>query len=477
MNDAREAALRRVSERLEKEPDAIDALFEKAQLLARLGRDGAAKDGFVAVLRRDPSHFGALTDLGGLALATGYRSAALTAYRQAAAQHPGNPHGLVNLANLLLEDGALAEARDLYQAALRIEPELAYAHQGLAHALTKLGEPEKAAPHWDKGYAQHSIVARPYRGMGAPLRVLLIVSVRGGNIPTNVLLDDHIFAVTALHAEYHDPSRALPDHDVVFNAVGDADLCERALAEAAHIVARTTAPVINRPETIMHTGRSANAARLSTLDGIVVPRTIELPREMLEGRDAVPALMQRGLRVPLLLRSPGFHTGENFLRVDCAEDLGSSVRQLPGDRLLAIEYLDARGRDGLARKYRVMTIGGKLHPLHLAIARDWKVHYFTSDMASDAAYREEERLFLADMAGTIGAPAVQCLMRLSAALGIDYGGIDFGLSRDRRILLFEANATMAIVPPSAEPVWDYRRASINAAIEAARQMIFTRLNA
>lgn len=334
--DVLEAALRRVTERLEAEPDAVDELFGKAQLLAKLGRDEAAKSAFLSVLQRDPTHFGALTDLGALALATGYRTAALTAYRQAVTHHADNPYGLVNLANLLLEDNDLAAARQLYVSALRIDPELAYAHQGLAHVLTKIGDIEAAAAHRDKGYARHSIVTRPYRGTGNPLRVLLIVSVRGGNIPTNLLLDDRIFAVTALYAEYHDPLLPLPGHDIIFNAIGDADLCEETLKQAAHIVARSPAPVINRPQTIMGTGRSSNARSLANLDGVVFPRTIEISRDVLEGPDAASALVGQGLAFPLLLRSPGFHTGQNFLRVETSDDLASAVRHLPGDPLLAI---------------------------------------------------------------------------------------------------------------------------------------------
>src|SRR5580692_9034610 len=129
-----EAQLHDVQRRLETEPNSIDLLFTKAQILARLGRDDDAKAGFVAVLQRDSTHFGALTDLAGLALATGYRSAAVTAYRQAVDCHPDNPFGLVNLGNILLEDGDQDEARGLYEKALTIDASLTYAHQGLANA-------------------------------------------------------------------------------------------------------------------------------------------------------------------------------------------------------------------------------------------------------------------------------------------------------------------------------------------------------
>jgi hypothetical protein len=92
-------------------------------------------------------------------------------------------------------------------------------------------------------------------------------------------------------------------------------------------------------------------------------------------------------------------------------------------------------------------------------------------MAQAPAYRAEEDAYLADMAAALGARAMAGLARLKDALGFDYGGIDFGLAEDGRVLVFEANATMAIVPPGPEPMWDYRRAPIRRALDAARAML------
>jgi hypothetical protein len=176
----------------------------------------------------------------------------------------------------------------------------------------------------------------------------------------------------------------------------------------------------------------------------------------------------------LLLRTPGFHTGKHLLCVPRAEDLAAAVDQLPGDELLVIDYLDARGADGRFRKYRVMIIDGRLFPVHLAISADWKVHYFTSDAAQSAAHREEEQRFLTDMVGVLGARAVAALSEIGRRLGLDYAGIDFGLGADGALLFFEANATMVLAPPDPNPIWNYRRASIAAALEATRAMLLAR---
>jgi hypothetical protein len=75
------------------------------------------------------------------------------------------------------------------------------------------------------------------------------------------------------------------------------------------------------------------------------------------------------------------------------------VSELPGDELLVIQYLDARGADGKSRKYRVMMIDGQIYPLHVAICGDWNIHYFSADMTDFPEHRAEDAAFLRDMPG------------------------------------------------------------------------------
>ena len=446
--------------------DPLAALIERARGLAATGKDDAAKAAYIDVLRRDPTHFAALNELATLAYQTGHRSAARTAYEQAVRCHPDNPIGRVNLGNLLCDESEYAAARAEYDAALAADPALAEAHQGLARALDELGDEQAAAAHRQKGFAGRALVTRPYRGVGAAVPVLLLVSAKGGNIPTRLILDDRIFAVAALYAEFWEPSPSLPAHAVVLNAIGDADLCGEALTRAEAIIARTQAPLINPPALVRATTRAVNAQRLATLPGVNAPTVRTIAKSDLATAPDLP--------FPLLLRAPGFHTGRHFLRVERREDLAVAGAALPGEVLLAIDYLDARGCDGLARKYRVMMIDGRLYPLHLAISADWKVHYFTAAMAADVAHREEERRFLENMPAVLGPHALAALEAIGRMLGLDYAGVDFGLGTDGSLLLFEANATMVINPPDPDPIWDYRRAPILAALDAAKRLLLTR---
>ena len=445
--------------------NAADAL-EQAVALDGAGRFAAAQAAYLAVLRRVPDHEAALNQLGAMLCRTGHRSAARTAFQHAAACHPAQAAGHVNLANLLREDGALDAARRHYEAALAGVPGCAEAHQGLGNVFADLGEPVRAAWHRRVGWRDRVFTQWRYRGAGRPIRVLVLNAVAGGNIPVRAFLDDRIFAVTAVAAEYFDPAMRLPPHDVVLKAIGDAESCGAALHAAERLV--SPARLINPPAAVRVSGRADNAKRLRQGPWVRTPRIVRLPRALVAEPGMLTGL---GFTFPLLLRATGFHTGRHFIQVDGPAHLEAAAASMPTDDLLAIEALPARGADGLVRKYRVMIVGGRLYPLHLAMSRDWKVHYFTAGMADDPAFRAAERAFLSDMAGQIGPRACAALAWIAKALALDYAGVDFALDPDGALLLFEANATMALVPPPPDAVWDYRRPAFTAARDAAQALV------
>lgn len=474
---AQEERLRQLETLLARHPipeDAIDVEIERAALLAALNRRDDAKLAFIAILRKAPTHFNALNHFGALLTDMGAIDAACRIYAEAILHHPDHPTGHVNLANLLLRANEHEKARQHYEAALRIDPDHATAHQGMGAVLSDLGDRTAARAHFQKGFRGHAIAALPYRGDKAPLQLLQLLSSGGGNIPTALFLDDTRYQTTVVIADHLDPSAALPPHRLIFNAIGDADLCDEALHAACRLLAQSEAPVINDPRAVMKTGRIDNATRLRAIEGVRTARTIAVARKGLASPDGANLLSARGLSFPLLLRSPGYHTGRNFILVQHAADLAGAAARLPGEELLAIEYLDARADDGRARKYRVMLIDGRLYPLHLAISHNWKVHYFTSDMANEPDHRREEANFLENMPAVLGEKALAALAGIRDALDLDYAGVDFGLDRDGNLLLFEANATMVIAKPADGAQWAYRHRAVNQALDAVAAMIASR---
>jgi hypothetical protein len=447
-------------------PNTADEALKRARTLTRTGDDEGARLAYVEVVRGDPTNFYALNELGNLALAGGFRSAAKTAYAEAIKHHPANPIARVNLANVLRGDNDSAAARLHYEAALAIDAQMHEAHQGMAWVLKDIDR-DAAEKHLKMGFLGHALVTKPYRGAKEGIPLLLLVCARGGNIPTDLWINDRRFTIHAIYPEFYDPGVALPHHALVVNSIGDADLCAAALSRCKEVLADSRAPVINRPMRVQATGRAEIARRLGAIPGVIAPNIDTLhPAAILEAGN---------LQFPLLLRRPGFHTGEHFVYVANRKELPEAIDSLStAEELLLISYLDARGADGLSRKYRVMFVDGVIYPLHLAISRDWKVHYFSSAMAQSPSFREEERRFLEDMPTALGATAMAALRQICSTLDLEYAGVDFAVASDGSILLFEANATMVVFPPSREAMWDYRRRAIDNVLEAATRMLLKR---
>ncbi|MDH2910319.1 MAG: tetratricopeptide repeat protein [Candidatus Eremiobacteraeota bacterium] len=433
----------------------MDRAFQEAQALEAAGERAAARDAYVAILTDDPTHLGSLTNLGTLLTYSGFKRAGRLAYAQAVASHPQHLRARTNLAAALLDEGDPAAALEQYEAALAIDPRSIDAHQGLALLNARNGAWERARAHARIGFAAHPIRRAPERGGAPRTPVLLLLSALGGNVDTERIIDAERFACDVLVAEFYEPQMQVAAYPVIFNAIGDAERCSEALAGALRFIETRRERVLNPPAAVLESSRARNADRMATIPGLRTARTVEIGRA---------ELAATSLAFPILLRSPGFHTGEYFERVERREDLPAVLTALPGDRILAIEYLDTRGPDGFFRKYRVLIVGDRLYPIHLAHSQEWKVHYFSARATED----REERAFLTDMNAALGARAITALDRVRRTLGLDYGGIDFTIDAEGVVVLFEANATMNLFAPGPDAAPERTRAfeTVRAAVSA-----------
>ena len=466
--------LKKLDAHIKLAPEDITLALNRAAILKKLGRDDDAKNAYFEILKKAPNHFDALNEMGELLTNMRFRKAACTIYARLVKHYPDNAMGHINYANVLAKSEKADEAIEHYRIALKLNPHFSEAHQGLAYLLTEAGDEENAILHRQKGFENRPLMVFPYSGKGNPITILLLASVIGKAVPIQHHLSNKVFLTSILFVEFYDESLPLPPHQLVFNIIGDADIGTPALKLAEKILKLTSAPIINFPSKVIPTGREANAKNLANISGVITPKIIKLPRQELESGQIALTLSKRGLSYPFLLRAPGFHTGKFFSKIDDEKQLVTELQQIPGPELLLLQYIETKSADGKFRKYRAMMIDGKIYPLHAAVSANWKVHYFSAEMENNVGHRAEDEAFLNNVAGTIGAKALQGLEQICKKLGLDYAGIDFSLNENSELVLFEANATMFVDLPPMDEIWAYRRAPCQQILDAIRTMLISR---
>lgn len=386
--------------------------------------------------------------------------------RRAIQLDPGLKEAHASLGALYAGTGRLELAEALCKHALALDPDFAIAHRNLAVLAASRGDREAERRHWRAVLAQQSVFPEPSSEPGRTRTVLVPLAGGGGNVPIRHILPASRNALVKWcvgHARPGDGD-ALPEYNVIFNAIGDPDEGAAAAAALSILLAGCGRSVLNAPDRVAATRRDRLPALLGPLPGVAVPPVVRV------GESDLPAeaAQRAGLRCPALIRPAGSHGGDGVVLLE-TEDALAGLR--PGGERYVTAFRDYRSPDGLWRKYRAIFVGGALLPYHLAISDQWLVHYRTAGMAGSAARRDEERRFLRDPAAELGAATWGAVREIGRRIGLDWCGIDFARLDDGRVLVFEANATMNVHPEPNEGVLAYKNPAVYAIVDAFEVML------
>ena len=444
-----EAAIAEATTALAGDASLVLGWLVRASAQKLMGRFEAAIADFSAARRLAPGRASILINLAHCYAELDRLGEAEAVLREAVALDPGSAQGLASLGSVLVRLGRLEAAEAPCRAALALDPGLVGVHRNLAGILA--GRDAAAARrHRDAAYRQQQIFID--HAPREAQRVLILESADAANVPLRHLLPRR--SVTQIHwvIEYATPEqdRALPPFDLVFNAIGEAEFAPPLLPPVQRLLAAAGGRVLNPPAVIARTRRSELPALLAGIENLCVP---EVLHHRGDGVAALARLRAGGGFFPLLLRPSGAHGGVRRIEEEAA------LAGVAAGEYDLTRFVDYRSPDGHWRKYRFIFVDRVPLPYHLAIGSHWLVHYWTAGMREAGWKRAEEEAFLRAPEAVIGARGMAALRAIGARMDLDYGGIDFTVLPDGRVLVFEANATM-LVHPEPEAMFAYRNPSV-----------------
>jgi hypothetical protein len=260
----------------------------------------------------------------------------------------------------------------------------------------------------------------------------------------------------------------LTGYRTLVNLITEPEQNSKVLENLRKLLRGLPGRVINKPDAVLRTTRDQVARLLTGIPGLIVPKAIRLHG----GKRAIAAktLEKAGIAPPIILRETGTHTGKIVGLFDSVDEAVAALG--PGEHI-ATQFVDFAEADGLYRKFRVYFIGPHVILRHMIVGDRWNVH--VKDrlrfMANHPELVAEERA-LFEMEPF--APKVREVFRLvRERMPLDFFGMDFGLTRDGDVVLFEANATMSFFPlwPSQDPQFMYLTACLEPATAAFRELL------
>jgi len=412
------------------------------QATKRLGESAPTPSELIAILpeaQYDPKLLG---ELAPLLWEWGYRQAAISGLQQALSLAPDSLTLISLLASYYLALSQVAAAEALLSplsSAAQQHPEVALVMGRLRQRQWRWPE---AQALWRLAFAQSPLLTRAAWQAPNAIKVLVLADPAAVNTPVGEFLTPDRFVCLYWHIQYWSPAVPLPEHDVVFNAIGDLAAGLARDANFKRLYALSNKPMLNIGAGIEATQRD----QLShTLAGIA--HCLVAPVERHPSTAAATFSARAG---EWLLRPVGTHTGEHFYRTATPAERLDIVARVGATEWYVMPFIDTRtAYDQLYRKYRMVWIDGQWYPMHVAFSDQWKVHYFSS-LPVTAAHAAEQERFLRDPRAVLG-PLWVVFAAIAERIDLDFFGVDFAINAQGQVVIFEANATMVLArDPSSD---------------------------
>jgi tetratricopeptide (TPR) repeat protein len=423
---------------------------------------------YLEALKLNPRHWPARTNLVQALTATKQYIIAKALLEELLGEQPQDAALRHQLGKVHYELQDVPAAIECFEQAIALNPRDADSLYWIGGIKQNLGDNEAAQTAYAQAAQIQPLIRRPAIKSPADFRVLALYAPFGGNTPTEYLFKHAAYDTDTLAVfenNSYDAKTFGQGVNVVVNLISDVDQAGAMLPLAADLVEGLGKPTINDPRKIQRTTRDAVAELLMGIQGCRIPRILRQQA----GAELSVATLHAAFpqAISILARPVGTHGGDDFDKLDGADELAAYLAKPADTDRYFIEYADYRSTDGFFRKYRFIFVDHQVLPYHLAIADDWKVHHVNTDMANQVWMQEEEAAFLNDPSLVFNAGHYQALREIQQRIGLEYFGIDCGVDTNGDLLVFEVNASMLVHDDNAEfPYKDPAVRAIKAAFDA-----------
>jgi glutathione synthase/RimK-type ligase-like ATP-grasp enzyme len=356
-------------------------------------------------------------------------------------------------------------------------PDDAHAMMNLATVLQLTGNRDLALAMQAQALQLQQIYRVPASTPAPGIRLLALMAPGDlmANTPLEFLIEESDIQLDMLYlTPGMEGLSELPDHDVMFVAIGESDENRPLLEQLAAVVSEWPRPVLNMPDRIANLSRDRACALLQDAPGVAMPRSMRVSRDALEGVAAANMPLHQILHdaeFPIILRPVGSHAGHGLDKIDSVEHVARYLENHQNAEFYIARFVDYRSADGQFRKYRIILIDGKPYVSHMAISSHWMIHYLNAGMTESQEKRDEEARFMAGFDNDFAVRHAQAFQSISERLGLDYVGLDCGEAVDGKLLIFEADSDMIVHAMDPVDMFPYKQPQMRKLFAAFRKML------
>ena len=387
-------------------------------------------------------------------------------FQNALKLEPNSLEILSEFGEFLLEIGKFEIAAKIFRRCLEIDPQDFYSSLNLSSIAYKKEEYSEAQEILKKVAQQHPYIIFEKPKSHKP-NLLRIRSLQGskyniiqrGNGTYKSLLQGGHFSIRDLvkHKRYNimllniyeeniDELKDIPSFDILLNTIACPDLMRVPLLSAARFVDRfPNIPIINDPRKVLETTRERNSLRLNMIQGVTFPKTEKIRWDGISVNRMNKEILGLGFVFPFIVRLVGSQTGSSVSLINSEQALDYYFQQSPKDRdYYVIQFHDCRQTENIFNKTRVFFIDGTFYPVANLFNNAWNIHSGDRYEIMDKTQwtQDAEKSFLNDPISYLGNENFDKLCKIRDLIDLDFFGIDFTITPDGTLFIFELNSAM-----------------------------------